>query len=105
MIGWNEKCQIIDKTFSINQLNGPTLSVSGYMNTNVLVTKISSKAVSIDHLTEGCKKCVNMGVAIPPALHSIKIYYGPDTQGGIAHLCPTNNAFNSPLHPPPSSVQ
>ena len=62
MIGRFEKCHIIDKTFCINQLNGHTLSVSGYLNTNVLVTKISSKAVSIDHLTEGCKKCVNMGV-------------------------------------------
>ena len=64
-IGWFEKCHIIDKTFCINQLNGHTLSVSGYLNTNVLVTKISSKAVSIDHLTGCCKKCVNMGVAIP----------------------------------------
>ena len=71
MIGWFEKCHIIDKTFCINQLNGHTLSVSGYLNTNVLVTKISSKAVCIDHLTEGCKKCVNMGGCHPGAVRYI----------------------------------
>ena len=104
---WFEKCHIIDETFCINQLNGhyDTLRVSVFMNTNVLVTKISSKAVSIDHLTGCCKKCVNMGGCHRCALHSIKIYYGGDTQDGIAHLCPTNNAFNSPLHPTPSPLR
>ena len=60
--------------------------VHQYMNTNVLVTKISSKAVSIDHLTGCCKKCVNMGVAIPVRYILSKSIMAP-TLRAASHTC------------------
>ena len=88
IIGWFEKCHIIEETVCINQLNGDTLSVSGYSNAHVLVTKISSKAVSIDHSTEGCKKCVNMGGCHPGAVRYIlSKSIMPPTLRVASHTC------------------